>query len=75
MADPDLRIRGGRGGGGGGGHPDPDIRGGTVSKKKILPFGPHFGLKIRGETGTTRPLPPLDLPLRQRDVQKCKTHV
>ena len=33
--------------GGGAGHPDPEIRGGAVSKKFFWPFGPQFGLKIR----------------------------
>ena len=33
---------------GGAGHPDPQIRRGAVSKKLFLPFGPQFGLKIRG---------------------------
>ena len=37
---------------GGPGHPDPEIRGGG------LPFGPHFGLKIRGGG----PRPPRSLP-------------
>ena len=35
VADPDLQIRGG---GGGGGHPDPEIRAGGWSEKKL--FGP-----------------------------------
>ena len=37
--------------GGGGwccGHPDPEISGGPVSQKCFQPFGPQFGLKIRG---------------------------
>ena len=39
MPDPDLKIRGREGGGGsGGGHPPIFFR----------PFGPQFGLKIRG---------------------------
>ena len=47
VADPDLQIRGG--GEGGGDHPDPEIRGGAVSSKNFFrPFGPQFGLKIRG---------------------------
>ena len=62
MADPDLQRRGG----GGAGHPDPEIRGvgGTRSKKNFFrPFGPHFGLKIRGG-GRAPPLdPPLDISL------------
>ena len=46
--DPDREIR--RGGGGGGlGHPDPEIRREGGSPKRFLrPFGPQFGLKIRG---------------------------
>ena len=54
MADPHLQRRGG--GGGGAGHPDPEIRGvgGGHSLKNIFfrPFGPHFGLKIRGGDGS-----------------------
>ena len=47
MADPDLQIRGvGRGVPG---HPNPDIMGGGGLQKIFLPFGPQFGLKIRGE--------------------------
>ena len=46
MANPDLQIRGeGRGSG----HPDHKIRGWPGLKKFFFwPFGPHFGLKIRG---------------------------
>ena len=39
MPDPDFEIRGG------GGHPG---RGGSLQKKFVQPFGPQFGLKIRG---------------------------
>ena len=47
-------FRYGRGGGGGGGgrrpgHPDPEISGGSGLKFFFRPFGPRFGLKIRGE--------------------------
>ena len=42
MTDPDLQIRGEPG------HPGPEIRGGGVSKNFFRPFGPQFGLKIRG---------------------------
>ena len=46
--DSDLDIRGG-GGERGNGHPDPNIRaGGQTSKNFFQPFGPQFGLKIRG---------------------------
>ena len=39
-------------GGEGGGYPDPEIRGRGQSHKKIFqPFGPQFGLKIRGGAG------------------------
>ena len=42
VADPDRQITGG-------GHPDPEIEGGGGLKKSFLrPFGPQFGLKIRG---------------------------
>ena len=48
VVDPDLQMR--WGGGGSAGHPDPEpeIRGGAVSKKNCLrPFGHQFHLKIR----------------------------
>ena len=49
VADPDLKIRGLGGGGGRGGHPDPEIRGRPGHKKIFFrPFGPQFGLKLRG---------------------------
>ena len=34
--------------GGGGGHPDPEIRGGPVSKKIFRPFRPPFWSKNKG---------------------------
>ena len=46
MANPDLPIKGG--GGGGCGYPDPEIRGRPGRKKFFQPFGPQFGLKLRG---------------------------
>ena len=49
---------------GGPGHPDPEIRrwGARSLKQNFFrPFGPQFGLKIRGMPGP--PAPPLDLPL------------
>ena len=47
MADSDLKKRVG-GGEEWGGHPEPEIRGGPVSKKFFFQsFGPQFGLKIR----------------------------
>ena len=49
MADPDLQIRGG-------GHPDPEIKAG-VSQKNFQPFGPQFGLKIRGGPAPPGPSP------------------
>ena len=55
---PDLQIRGEPS------HPDPEIKGGgAVSKKKKLfqPFGPQFGLTIRGGVQA----PPLDPPLQK----------
>ena len=61
VADPDLQI-----GGRGGGHPDPEIRGKPGLKKIFFrPYGPQFGLKIRGGGGGGGPpgAPPLDLPL------------
>ena len=62
VADPDLQI-----GGRGGGHPDPEIRGKPGLKKFFFrPYGPQFGLKIRGGGGWGGGppwAPPLDLPL------------
>ena len=63
MPDPDFEIRRGaviqtvsQGGGGWGA--------GLVSKKIFFrPFGPRFGLKLRGEPGSP-PAPPLDPPLQ-----------
>ena len=41
-----------------GGHPDPEIRGRGQSPKIFSrPFGPQFGLKIRGGGGLPWPLP------------------
>ena len=58
VADPDMLDIQIRGGGGGGGHPDPGLRG-MPSLEKIFfrPFGPQFGLKIRGGGGWERPSP------------------
>ena len=39
MPDPDFEIRGGKG---------VILRGGSLQKKFVWPFGPQFGLKIRG---------------------------
>ena len=51
MADPDNQIREE------GGHPDPEIRGMPGLKKNIFrPFGPQFGLQIRG-AGPSDPSP------------------
>ena len=51
VADSELQIRGEPG------HPDPEIKGGggggRSQKKMFQPFGPQFGLTIRGG----RPLP------------------
>ena len=53
VADPDLQI-----GGRGGGHPDPEIRGKPGLKKIFFrPYGPQFGLKIRGGVGPPGLLP------------------
>ena len=43
--------RSGKGGGGGGGYPDPELREARSPKNFFLPFGPQFGLKIRGGGG------------------------
>ena len=69
MADPDLQIRGG----GGGGHPDPEIRGGGAGLKKkfFRPFGPHFGLQIRGEAGPSPGSTTGSLPLSSAEASLC----
>ena len=52
MADPDFQIREG------GGHPDPEIREEPgLNKKFCRPFGPKFGLKVRGGGGGRDPTP------------------
>ena len=62
VADPDLQIKRA------GGHPDPEIRGGggggggQSSRNFFWPFGPQFGLKIRGGRQASA-APPLDPPL------------
>ena len=39
--------------GGGGGHPDPEIREvDSLTKNYLWPFGPQFGLKIRGSSSS-----------------------
>ena len=43
------------------GHPDPEIKGGSLPKKYFRPFGPQFGLKIRG--AQVPRVPPLDPPV------------
>ena len=51
VVDPDLQITGGGRGRGRGRDPDPEIRGGGVGglhKQFFRPFGPQFGLKLRG---------------------------
>ena len=55
MAEPDLQIRLGPG------HPDLEIRRVAVTKNFFRPFGPQFGLKVRGA-------PPLDPPLFLKHV-------
>ena len=48
------------------GHPDPEKKsgGGRSQKQFYQPFGPQFGLKIRGWGGGRSPWnPPMDLPL------------
>ena len=61
LADPDLQIRVG------GSHLDPEIRGGggrRLKKNFFRPFGPQFGLKIRGGGGSwASPLDPPLMPL------------
>ena len=43
-------------GGEGGGHPEPEIRG-VLKETFFAPFGPHFGLKIRGDPSPPGPFP------------------
>ena len=52
MTDPDLEIRGW-----GSGHPDPEIRGGTVSKKIFSALWAPVWSKNKGEGGPPWPLP------------------
>ena len=52
VADPDLQMRGG----GRNGHPDPEIRRGTISKKKISAIRVSVWSKNKAG-GTPRPLP------------------
>ena len=52
LADSDLQIRGGGG-----------QKSRARGKEGAWPFGPQFGLKIRGGAGQTPQAPPLDLPL------------
>ena len=54
MADPDFQIAGE-----GGRHPDPEIReeGRQSQKFFFRPFGPQFGLKIRGTRPPQAPAP------------------
>ena len=56
ITDPDLQIRWGAGGGERSSRPW-DKGGGVVAKNFFPPFGPKFGLKIRGEPGSLGPLP------------------
>ena len=70
MADPDLQIRERPA------HPDPEItgEGRGIKKNFFRPFGPQFGLKIRGGAGPPRP-PPLDLPLNVYGIQLIERQV
>ena len=60
MANPDLQIRGEEGGGR---LSRPLDKGGWPQKTFIQPFGPQFGLKIRGG-GVGGRVPSLDPPLK-----------
>ena len=53
MPDQDLEM----GGGGGGGAPPHRGGGGGAPPKKFRPFGPQFGLKLSGGSGTLVPFP------------------
>ena len=58
---------------GGGGHRDREIRGGGAGFKKkfFRPFGPHFGLKIRGEAGSSPGSTTGSLPLSSAEASFC----
>ena len=51
VADPDFQVRGRPG------HPESEISGGAGLKIFFRPFGPHFGIKIRGSPGPPGPSP------------------
>ena len=63
MPDPDLEIRG--------------AGGNLKKKKKVRPFGPQFGLKIRGEgRGRAPPLGPfLPVLLTTKDCKGPQTNM
>ena len=63
VADPDFQIRLGGGGGG---------RGGGLQKKCFRPFGPQFGLKIRGRPGPPGPRAPSLYPPQYAVLQNSK---
>ena len=70
MTEPDLQKRRGEWRGGSG-HPDPEIRGGPISIF-FRPFGPQFGVKVRG----AGPLaPPLDPPLLTNEIDRNVRHL
>ena len=68
MEDQALQIRGGGGGGGVPSHPDPEIRGGVVSKNFFSQFASVWS-KNKGGGGDHR-APPLDPPLQQYKKQR-----
>ena len=57
VADPDLLIRGVGGGGRQSFRPQDKREGGSLKKIFFWPFGPQFGLKIRGRPGVPGPYP------------------
>ena len=69
VADPDLQIRGRPG------HPEPEItgEGRGIKKNFFRPFGPQFGLKIRGAGPSGVPL--LDLSLNVYGIQLIEKQV
>ena len=62
VADPDVQIRGEGAGAGAGGHPDPEIRGGGQSPKKVF-SALQTSVWSKNQGGAGPRAPPLNPPL------------